>query len=107
MAGHEVELTPTEHELLRILSVNAGQVTTSDLLLRQFWVRREDANVQAVRNFVKTLRRKLGDYPASPSFIRNVMRRRLPHAEARRGVAVTATRDRQPARGVKMNPLPV
>ena len=66
MAGHEVELTPTEHELLRILSVNAGQVTTSDLLLRQFWVRREDANVQAVRNFVKKLRPSSATIPPLP-----------------------------------------
>ena len=36
------------------------------------WGRREDAGVQAVRNFVKKLRRKLGDDPAQPAFIHNV-----------------------------------
>ena len=32
----------------------------------------EDASVQAVRNFVRKLRRKLGDDPAQPAFIHNV-----------------------------------
>ena len=56
VAGHEVERTSTEHELLRILSVNAGRVMTHDALLRRVWGRREDAGVKAVRNFVKKLR---------------------------------------------------
>ena len=34
--------------------------------------RREDTDVQAVRNFVKKLRRKLGDDLASPAWILNV-----------------------------------
>ena len=34
--------------------------------------RREDAGVQAVRNFVRKLRRKPGGDPARPAFIRNV-----------------------------------
>ena len=72
IAGRPVELTATEYELLRILSVNAGRVMTFDALLRQVWAQREDAGVQAVRNFVKKLRRKLGDDPASPTFIHNV-----------------------------------
>ena len=72
VGGRLVELTATEYELLRTLSVNAGRVMTTDALLRRVWARREDATVQAVRNFVKKLRRKLGDDAASPSFIQNV-----------------------------------
>ena len=72
VGGRPVELTATEYELLRILSVNAGRVMTTDSLLRQVWPQLEDAGVQAVRNFVKKLRRKLGDDPASPSYICNV-----------------------------------
>ena len=72
VAGRPVELTATEYELLRALSVNAGRVVTHDALLRRVWGRREDAGVQAVRNFVKKLRRKLGDDPARPAFIHNV-----------------------------------
>ena len=35
MAGRPVELTATEYELLRVLSLNAGRVVTYDTLLRQ------------------------------------------------------------------------
>ena len=38
---------------------------TIDVMLRQVWALRKDANVQAVRNFVKKLRRKRGGDPAS------------------------------------------
>ena len=66
VAGHEVERTPTEHELLRILSVNAGRVMTHDALLRRVWGRREDAGVKAVRNFVKKLRPSSATPPPRP-----------------------------------------
>ena len=68
MAGRPVELTFTEYELLRALSVNAGRVSTYDSLLRQVWgERRGDA--KHVRTFVKRLRRKLGDDVAKPAYI--------------------------------------
>ena len=72
VAGRAVALTPTEYGLLRALSLNAGRVTTYDALLRQVWGDREDADVAAVRNFVKKLRAKLGDDPAAPAWIVNV-----------------------------------
>ena len=71
VAGRVVELTPTEYRLLRVLSLNAGRVTTYDSLLRQVWSERKHADVRAVRNFVKKLRGKLGDDPASPTWILN------------------------------------
>ena len=67
-----IELTPTEYDLLHLLSVNAGRVLSFDSLLHKVWGNAEGADTQAVRNFVKKLRRKLGDDPASPSFILNV-----------------------------------
>ena len=72
VAGRVVELTLTEYGLLRALSLNAGRVTTYESLLRQVWSEREGADVQAVRNFVKKLRAKLGDNPAAPAYIVNV-----------------------------------
>ena len=66
------ELTATEYELLRARSVNAGRVMRFGALLRRVWGRREDAGGQAVRNFVKKLRRKLGDDPARPTSIHNM-----------------------------------
>ena len=73
VAGHPLELTATEYELLRVLSRNAGRVVTYGALLRQAWRWRErtsdDANL--VRAVVKRLRGKLGDNAARPGYILN------------------------------------
>ena len=37
VAGRPVQLTATEFDLLRVLSVNAGRVLTNEALLRQVW----------------------------------------------------------------------
>ena len=72
LAGHPVELTATEYELLRVLSANAGRVTTYDSLLRQVWSGKDTGDSQSVRAYVKRLRRKLGDDAAKPEYIFNV-----------------------------------
>ncbi|MYC80816.1 MAG: response regulator [Acidobacteria bacterium] len=72
MAGHSVELTATEYEVLRVLSVNAGRVTTYDSLLRQVWSGKDTGDSQSVRAYVKRLRRKLGDNAADPKYIFNI-----------------------------------
>ena len=69
VAGRQVDLTSTEYDLLRALSLNAGRVLTHDTLLRKVWTRRSDANVRLLRTFMKQLRGKLGDDPAKPSYI--------------------------------------
>ena len=72
VAGQVVELTPTEFELLRALSLNAGRVVTYEALLNQIWSKRENGSWQVVRAFVKQLRAKLGDDAASPVWVFNV-----------------------------------
>ena len=69
MAERELELTATEFDLLRVLSLNAGRVCTYEALLRQVWSGREDADKRHVRVFIKQLRRKLGDNAADPVYI--------------------------------------
>ena len=71
VAGRAVQLTATEYELLRVLSRNAGRVSTYEALLRQVWGGRHDGDTELVRTFVKKLRRKLGDDAASPAYIVN------------------------------------
>ncbi len=73
VAGRQVELTATEYELLRVLSVNAGRVLTFESLLRQAWSRDKSkpADPKLVRAVVKRLRGKLGDEAASPAYILN------------------------------------
>ena len=69
VAGRPVQLTATEYELLRTLSINAGRILTYDFLLRQVWDRRESSDRRVVHALVKRLRRKLGDDAASPAYI--------------------------------------
>ena len=79
------ELTATEFEMLRVLSMNAGRVMTYDALLRQAWDGRYQGsgNPQLVRAVATRLRRKLGDDAASPSYIVNV--RGVGYPDARSG----------------------
>ena len=71
VAGRPVELTVTEYELLRLLSLNAGRVLTYETLLRQVWGGWDSTGAYRVRTFVKKLRRKLGDDSVSPAYILN------------------------------------
>ena len=82
VAGRPVELTATEYELLRVLSLNPGRVTTFDTLLRQVWGRPGGGDSEPVRTFVKKLRQKLGDDAAEPTYIFNQrgIGYRIPHA---------------------------
>ncbi len=69
VAGREVQLTATEFDLLRILSLKGGRVVTTEVLLRQVWKRRGSHNTDRVRTVVKKLRAKLGDDAANPTYI--------------------------------------
>ena len=71
VGGAEVELTATEYELLRLLSVNAGRMVHFETLIRRIWDGREGADANLVRTFVRTLRAKLGDDAESPTWIFN------------------------------------
>ena len=72
VAGREVELTATEYDLLRVLSLDAGRVVTYDTLLRRVWSGREVGDLDLVRNFVKKLRAKLGEDARDPTWIFNI-----------------------------------
>ena len=69
LADRILELTATEYELLRVLSLNAGRVVTHETLLRQVWGARHDTGQNVVRTYVRRLRDKLGDDAAAPVYI--------------------------------------
>ena len=71
VAGRTVQLTATEFDLLRVLSLNAGRISTYETLLRRVWGGRSNGDTELVRTYVKKLRRKLGDDAASPTWIVN------------------------------------
>ena len=71
VGGEAIDLTATEYELLRVLSLDAGRVVTFETLLRRVWAKPESAGVNLVRNFVRNLRRKLGESASSPAYLLN------------------------------------
>jgi two-component system KDP operon response regulator KdpE len=68
-AGREVQLTPTEYELLRVLVTNAGKVLTHHQLLRQVWGLGYEQETHILRVNVSNLRRKIEPDPARPRYV--------------------------------------
>ena len=83
VGDQQVELTATEYELLRVLSINAGRALSYTALLRQVWGKRNISpdDPKAVRAVVKRLRNKLGDDAGTPTYVRNERGCGLFHAE--------------------------
>ena len=72
LTGRPVELTSTEYEVLRVLSANAGRVSTYRSLLRQAWGRYPGyVAPKRVHAVVKRLRGKLGEDAARAAYILN------------------------------------
>ncbi|MCY4550780.1 MAG: ATP-binding protein, partial [Defluviicoccus sp.] len=71
VGGRPVRLTATEFDLLRILTLNAGRVSTYETLIRQLWNGPQTGDPDRVRTFIKQPRRKLGDHPKRPGYILN------------------------------------
>jgi two-component system KDP operon response regulator KdpE len=66
--GHDVQLTPTEYDILRALVVHAGKVLTNHHLLRQVWGEGyEDLHILRVN--VSNLRHKIEPDPSRPTYI--------------------------------------
>lgn len=65
----EVHLTPTEYDLLRALTLNAGKVLTHRRLLRQVWGPGYANDVHLLRVNVSNLRQKIEPEPARPRYI--------------------------------------
>ena len=70
MAGREVQLTPTEYDLLRVLVMNAGKVLTHRQLLRELWGPGYEQESHMLRVNISNLRRKLEPDPTRPHYIR-------------------------------------
>lgn len=69
VAGEDVRLTPTEYDLLRLLSTHAGKVLTHHQLLRQVWGLGYEHEVHLLRVNISNLRRKLETDPARPHYL--------------------------------------
>lgn len=69
VAGREVQLTPTEYDLMRTLVTHAGKVLTHRQLLRQVWGAGYEGEAHLLRVNMSNLRHKLEPDVARPSFI--------------------------------------
>ncbi len=69
VAGKEVQLTPTEYDLLRVLATHAGKVLTHHQLLREVWGVTALQDMHMVRVNVSNLRHKIEQDPTRPHYI--------------------------------------
>ncbi|MFW5942066.1 MAG: response regulator [Chloroflexota bacterium] len=67
--GEEVQLTPTEYDLLRALINHAGRVITHRQLLRQVWGSAYETHFHLLRVNISNLRHKIEPEPARPKYI--------------------------------------
>jgi two-component system, OmpR family, KDP operon response regulator KdpE len=69
LAGAEVQLTPTEYDLLRNLIQHVGRVLTHRQLLQAVWGKGYSDEMHLLRVNISNLRRKLEPEPSRPRYI--------------------------------------
>jgi two-component system, OmpR family, KDP operon response regulator KdpE len=69
VAGRDIQLTPTEYEILRVLVNHAGQVLTHRQLLREVWGPGYADDAHLLRVNISNLRHKLEPQPALQQYI--------------------------------------
>ncbi len=67
--GKEVQLTPTEYDLLRLLVSHAGKVLTHRQILREIWGSTYLEQPHVLRVNISNLRRKIESNPTRPRYI--------------------------------------
>ncbi len=67
--GEKIPLTSTEASLLKILSDNAGQVVTSEILLGKIWGSNFLDNKEYLKVYMRKLRLKIEETPSEPRFL--------------------------------------
>jgi two-component system KDP operon response regulator KdpE len=68
-AGNLLHLTPTEFDLLALLMRNPGVPVTHAKLLRAVWGPEYGTELDYLRSYVRTLRKKIEDDPAHPKYL--------------------------------------
>lgn len=68
----EIDLTPKEFEILLYLSMNMGQVVSSEELFQKVWKEKYLDNNNTVMVHIRRIREKLNDNTKNPKFIKTV-----------------------------------
>jgi two-component system KDP operon response regulator KdpE len=69
VSGHEIQLTPTEYEILRILVNHAGRVITHRQLLAEVWGEQYRDELHMLHVNISNLRRKIEPESSRPRYI--------------------------------------
>lgn len=69
VSGHEIQLTPNEYDILRVLIAHAGKVLTHRNLLREVWGTIYEQEFHILHVNISNLRRKIEPDPARPQYI--------------------------------------
>jgi len=70
--GREVQLTPTEYELLKILIAHRGKILTRQMLLHELWGAEAHARMHSLHVYVAQVRQKIEPDPERPRFIMTI-----------------------------------
>ena len=65
----EIQLTPTEYDLLRVLVKSAGKIMTHRQLLHQVWGSGYETETHLLRVNISNLRRKIESDPTQPHYL--------------------------------------
>ncbi len=66
VAGRDVDLTPTEYRLLEILARRVNHTIPSEVLLTEVWGTEYAGEIEHVKHFIWTLRKKIEADPGDP-----------------------------------------
>jgi two-component system KDP operon response regulator KdpE len=67
--GQDVQLTPTEYDLLKVFIAHRGKILTRQMLLKEIWGPETLARTHSLHVYVAQLRRKIEPAPEDPRFI--------------------------------------
>ncbi len=70
--GNRLNLTPTEFQLLLVLSTHAGQVFRREVLLEKIQGTSYEGYERTIDAHIKNLRQKLEPHPAKPRYIKTI-----------------------------------
>jgi two-component system KDP operon response regulator KdpE len=67
--GADIQLTPTEYDLLKVFIAYRGKILTRQMLLKEIWGAEAHARAHSLHVYVAQLRRKIEPIPEDPRFI--------------------------------------
>jgi len=69
LEGKDIHFTPMEYNVLALLIKNSGKVLTHKYIVKEVWGVYFDSEIQSLRVFMASIRRKLEKNPAKPRYI--------------------------------------